>query len=209
MAGDMSIQEEANILPSIQSLAFMQVRLPLLDVSHNPDLHDKKRAQDRTTTVIKRWTALVSERQAARLKTLHYCEARPGKGDTAVLAIVDREKFDALHTFIAALSEQITTFEEAIRKLDAIGGNLWLYDVENQALSASLSEDRMKKRIAQLTAEHTLKNQRMSIEEVLKLPEYQKNLPMFEREIANSKATLAKTKPILDEMEAILESVGC
>ena len=202
MAGDTSIQEEANILQSIQSLTFMQVRLPLLDLS-------SKHAQDRTTTVIRRWTALVSERQAARLKTLQYCEARPGKGDTASLVIVDREKFDALHTFIAALSEQITTFEEVIRKLDAIGGNLWLCDVENQALSASLSEDRAKKRIAQVTAEHMLKNQRMSIEEVLKLPEYQKNMPMFEREIANSKATLAKTKPILDEMEAILESVGC
>jgi hypothetical protein len=197
----------------ITALAFMHARIPLIDY-HGTDANDQKHAQDRTTLVIKRWAALVGELQATRRKTLECCEARPGKGDAAVLAIVDREKFDVLHNSIATITEQIVTFEESIRKLDEIiaNNNLspgWLEELKYRLTSAGSGIYQQKTNITKLLAFHTQKNPRMSPEDVLKIPEFAEKRANADRLIKLDEDYLERMKPVVAEIEAVLDGAGC
>ena len=94
-------------------------RLPFIDVKHGRPM-DVKRAQDRTTGIIRTWRDLTSELKIARTKTLQCCEAKPGKGDSATLVVVDRALFDMYQDIINERAGQIEKIEEAIRELDAL-----------------------------------------------------------------------------------------
>ena len=199
-------------MSGISDLPFLVERLPLLNVGTSTNMLDQKHASDRTTHVIRKWHALNQELRAARRETLACCEARPGKGDSAILAIADRAEFDRLQEAIAARQEQIGNLEQAIVKLDALiteNGIApgYLAELQQRISGSKSSIFRQQKAISDWSTFHTKQNPRMSPEDVLKLPEFQKKRAAAEDIIKKDEAYLARMKPIVDEIERILASV--
>ncbi len=197
----------------IQSLGYVQARISLIDY-RGTDAHDQKHATDRTTLLIKRWAACVDKLQADRLKTIQCCEARPGKGDVASLVIVDRQQFDSLQEAIQGHVESIKELEQAIIKLDEIIatnglGDGWLSDLKQRLGSAGSGIYQQKTNISKLLTFYTQKNPRMSPEDVLKIPDFAARRADADRIIKLDEEYLAKTKPIVNEIEGLLEGVGC
>jgi hypothetical protein len=162
--------------------------------------------------LVRKWQALNQEVRAARRDTLACCEARAGKGDSASLAIIDRAEFDRLQEAIAARQEQIGNLEQTIVKLDGIIQDNgiapgYLAELQQRISGSKSSIFRQQKAISDWSTFHTKQNPRMSPEDVLKLPEFQKKRAAAEDIIKKDEAYLARMKPIVDEIERILASV--
>ncbi len=184
----------------------------MLNVGTSTNILDQKHASDRTTPVIRKWHALNQELRAARRETLACCEARPGKGDSAILAIADRAEFDRLQEAIAARQEQISALEQAIVKLDALiteNGIApgYLAELQQRISGSKSSIYRQQTAISNLSSFYTQQNPRMSPEDVLKLPEFVRKRGAAEDIIKKEEAYLGRMKPIVDEIERILASV--
>ncbi len=197
----------------VTALAFMQARLPLIDY-HGTDANARKHAEDRTVSLARKWAGAVDSLKAARAYTMSCLEATEGKGGAVVLKIADKPRFDALQQAIAGHQEQITSLEQAIVRLDDLvqaNGIAPGYLVElQQRISGSKSSIyRQRTAITNLSTFYTQQNPRMSPEDVLKLPEFVKKRGAAEAIIKQDEAYLEKMKPIADQIEAILESVGC
>lgn len=189
----------------------MQSRIQLIGYrGTNPN--DQKHASDPTTAIVRKWAETVDSLKAARSATMQTLEATEGKGGAVVLKIADKPRFDALRQAISSYQERITSFEEAIRKLDEIIsvnglGAGFLQDLKHRINSASSGIYQQKSNISKLTAFYTTQNPRMPPEEVLKLPEFVQKRAECERLIKLDEEYLAKFKPICDEMEGIISSV--
>lgn len=197
----------------LTALAFMQVRIPLIDY-RGSDANDAKHAKDRTVALVKRWKALNEELRSSRRGTLECCEATPGKGNTATLSIVDKERFGGLQAAIKAHTEQISSLEEAITKLDSfIEANSlapgWLEELKSRLASSASSIFTQKTNISKLSAFYTQKHPRLAPEQVLELPEFKEKRANAERIIAADKAFSERLKPLVAEIERILEGMGC
>jgi hypothetical protein len=195
----------------IQSLPFMQARIPLIDY-HGNNGNDQKHSQDRTTALVRKWSALNQELQGLRQETITCCEATPGKGNTATLSIVDRQRFDDLQEAIKARKEHIDSVADVIRKLDEIIvsnglGSGWLQDLQHRLNSASSSIYQQKSNISKYLTHFTVSNPRLPPEEVIKIPEFIEKRTEAERLIKLDEEYLAKFKPVVEEIEAILASV--
>jgi hypothetical protein len=197
----------------VTTLAFMVERLPLINY-RGTNANDQKHSQDRTVALVRKWQSLNQELRAARRDTLACCEARPGKGDSASLAIIDRAEFDRLQETIAGHMEQIGNLEQAIVKLDALiteNGIApgYLAGVQQRISGAKSSIYRQQKAISDWSAFYTKQNPRMSPEDVLRLPEFKSKRATAQKIIDADKAFVEKIKPVVDEIERVLESVGC
>lgn len=201
-------------MASIMKLPFVAARIPLLNIGTSTDANARKHSEDRTTSVIRKWATLRGELQAARGQTMNCLEATEGKGGAVVLKIADKPRFDRLQQTIADHQEQIASLEEAIRKLDdliqanALGSG-YLQDLQHRLSSSSGSIYQQKSNITKWLTFHTQKNPRMPPEDVLKLPEFVAKRAEAEKIIKADEAYLAKFKPVADEIEGILASVGC
>jgi hypothetical protein len=102
----------------VSELTFVTLRLPLLQPQS--DLVARKRAQDRTMTVIMKWSILCENLSMMRSQTLSCLEALEGKVGAVTLRIHDRAKFDSLQESIKQTSEQIGSLESAIRELNEL-----------------------------------------------------------------------------------------
>lgn len=197
----------------VSTLALVKDRLPLIDY-HGNNANDQKHSQDRTVALVRKWAGTVDALKAARSAGLQTLEVTEGKGGAVVLKIADRPRFDALQQTIASHQEQIAKIEAAIIALDQIieSNGLapgYFADLQHRLSSSSGSIYQQKSNITKWLTFHTQKNPRMPPEDVLKLPEFVAKRAEAEKIIKADEAYLAKFKPIVDEIEGILASVGC
>jgi len=200
-------------MPGISDLPFFVDRLPLIDY-RGTNANDQKHAEDRTTRVIKKWAGAMDSLKAARSATMQTLEATEGKGGAVVLRIADKPRFEALRLEIASHEEPIGNLEAAIARLDeiiqanALGAG-WLGDLQHRLSSCNSSVYQQKSNITKYLAHFTQLNPRMPPEAVLELPEFKQKRAAAEKIIESDEAHLKKMKPVVDEIERILASVGC
>jgi hypothetical protein len=191
----------------IEDLGFVKVRIPYVAMKSNQPA-DARRKADRTTAIVRRWQDLTQDLQFARSQTLQCCEARPGKGDIVTLAIVDRAQFDSLQSAIQEHVSQLANIEDALRKLDSMGAG-WHSDLKDECGQYGRVESNERARISQMSAFYVQKARNKSPEDALKDPDAIRLRGDMEDAIIAANAKLAELRPKLDQMNVILESVGC
>jgi len=191
----------------IEDLKFVIDRLPFL-ASQQDSVLKMRRAHDRTTNLVRLWFDTQDQLRLYRPESLSFCEARPGKGDTVSLVIVDRERFDTHQARIKEQSSFQTQIEEAIRKLDALGAG-WYDDLLSQVQIFGGTEYNERTRISSMTSAYIQRHRDMTPEEVLELPEVKKEREEMEQNIARSAEKLKFLRPQLQEMETLLSSCRC
>jgi hypothetical protein len=200
-------------MAGLMELPFVEARLPLLEMAGNNNVLDRKHAGDRTTTLFRRYMATVDDLAETRAATIHCLEVIEGKGGSVTLKIADRPFWDELQAKIVTTTAQIADMETAIIAIDRIIAenklSIWFDDMKARLNSAGNSIYTQESNITRLTAFFTTQNPRMAPEAVLKLPEYVTKRKEAETIIEKDKANLERFKPIVDEVERVLKSVGC
>lgn len=194
-------------MDKIEDLGFVKMRLPLLEPQQDSAIK-VRRSADRTTALVRRWVELRDRLKSARVDTLFFCEARPGKGDAVNLVVADREGFDTAQEQIASLSEDFEKAESAIREL-AAGGFGWYDEILSQIQIHGQTEDFEKRRLNQIVAAAMMRYNTMAPDDVLKLDEVKANREDSEATIEASRKRLEELRPRLQELEGILASCGC
>lgn len=186
-------------LDRIEDLSFVKDRQSLLSKSPTEE-------EDRTVEIVRRWHNLGAQLQIARRETMTCCEARPGKGDLAVLAVVDRAKFDGYQGVIKEHEQQIAVLENAIRELDEIDAP-HLIQLRHQ-----LGGARSNRANAQKMYQNWLGD---AIKSFPSIDAAKANEAVVQREKALAEAKAAEDKavkeisPKIEQITSILEAVGC
>ncbi len=200
-------EQEPPVILHVESLPFFRVRVRFLGgndfTGTQADL-----AADPTTEVIRRWKAHKDELRAARLQTLQCCEARPGKGDTAILAVIDPEAFSALQDAIKMHEEQIASLEAAIRKLDSINAG-FLCNLISQIEGAKSNSQQVHRVYSGWLAEHIKRYPTQSIDEIGQMADVKRRAEALEVAKESEKKITRETEPKIQAIRAILRSVGC
>ncbi len=196
----------------IKELPFVQARLPLLDASSLHDSADRNRSRDRTVEPVRRWVALTEELRTLRPLTMGCVEVRPGKGDAVTLVVVDKPRLTELWAAIDGYSEKVEAFEEAIRKLDGLGPDMWYSTLSQRCSLLTQTEEKHKRQLAaegaKALARHA--NSGKALDEILEIDSrYQQIKEVLDADLEASKKTLAELAPKYEELKSILESVGC
>lgn len=133
-------------------------------------------------------------------------EAIEGKDEVVTLKILDRPAWDALQEVITENTSKISNLETAIIRLDELGGP-WFSELLDRVNSTGREENFWKHRIATMTATAIAKTgneaEAEKDAEVVRV----KQLAREATDAAN--AELEKLRPLLEEIESILEGVGC
>jgi hypothetical protein len=164
--------------------------------------------------VVRKWKSLSDELRAARANTLQYCEARPSKGDSVTLAVVDKEGFSLQQALIVELAEDLAKIEDVIRKMDALsnGSQIWYSDLSAKEGSLEGVEDRHRRQLQSWAALAMTKSTAKGAtpEEILIQDEqYQKVLKAATEDTEAAKKDLELLKPKLDSLRALLEAAEC
>jgi len=187
----------------------MAARLPLLQ----PSLKDPisaKRATDRTVGPIRRWRVLTENLPMIRMQTMTTLEATEGKSGAVTLRVCDREKFDALQKTIKDYQEQIAVLEEGIRKLDAIGADLWIDDLQSRLSSLAATKAQQRKVLATWANAAISKPvyRGLTPEEILGKDElYLHHKQLCEAQISKAKAEYDALLPVVEKTEEVLGSL--
>jgi hypothetical protein len=191
---------------NIEYLKFFQDRLRYAVEPKNVSPHEKKMAEDRTVAVVRLWESLNKELRTARGATIACLEAIEGKGEVVTLKILDRPAWDALQEVITGNTSKISNLETAIIRLDELGGP-WFSELLDRVNSTGREENSWKQRIATMTAAAIAKTgneaEAEKDDEVVRV----KQLAREATDAAN--VELKKLRPLLEEIESILEGVGC
>jgi hypothetical protein len=163
-------------------------------------------AEDRTVAVVRLWESLNEELRTARGATMACLEAIEGKDEVVMLKILDRPAWDALQEVITENTSKISNLETAIIRLDELGGP-WFSELLDRVNSMGREENSRKQRIATMTAAAVAKirdeAEAEKDDDVVRV----KQLAREATDAAN--AELEKLRPLLEEIESILEGVGC
>ncbi len=190
---------------------FFMERARLLEGTGGPI--DQKHGKDRTTSLVRKYRASEDALRRDRAATLGCLAARPGKGGAVVFEVVDSERFDRLQEAIAGHAEELKKLEGAITEIDSIvaANRLpsWFDDMKQRLNSSSNSIYTQKNMISQLVAFNAAQNPQLSPEEVLELPEFTTRRKEADDLIKREEEYLANYRPIVEQIEAILESAGC
>ena len=191
---------------NIEDLKFFQDRLRYAVEPKNVSPHERKMAEDRTVAVVRLWESLNEELRTARGATMACLEAIEGKGKVVTLKILDRPAWDALQEVITENTSKISNLETAIIRLDELGGP-WFSELLDRVNSMGREENSRKQRIATMTAAAVAKirdeAEAEKDDDVVRV----KQLAREATDAAN--AELEKLRPLLEEIESILEGVGC
>ena len=191
---------------NIEDLKFFQDRLRYAVEPKNVSPHERKMAEDRTVAVVRLWESLNEELRTARGATMACLEAIEGKGEVVTLKILDRPAWDALQEVITENTSKISNLETAIIRLDELGGP-WFSELLDRVNSMGREESSRKQRIATMTAAAVAKirdeAEAEKDDDVVRV----KQLAREATDAAN--AELEKLRPLLEEIESILEGVGC
>ena len=191
---------------NIEDLKFFQDRLRYAVEPKNVSPHERKMAEDRTVAVVRLWESLNEELRTARGATMACLEAIEGKGEVVTLKILDRPAWDALQEVITENTSKISNLETAIIRLDELGGP-WFSELLDRVNSMGREENSRKQRIATMTAAAVAKirdeAEAEKDDDVVRV----KQLAREATDAAN--AELEKLRPLLEEIESILEGVGC
>lgn len=190
---------------NIEDLKFFQDRLRYAVEPKNVSPHERKMAEDRTVAVVRLWESLNEELRTARGATMACLEAIEGKGEVVTLKILDRPAWDALQEVITENTSKISNLETAIIRLDELGGP-WFSELLDRVNSMGREENSRKQRIATMTAAAAKTRDEAEAEkddDVVRV----KQLAREATDAAN--AELEKLRPLLEEIESILEGVGC
>lgn len=195
-------------MSAVESLNFFKERAELA----GPNGFQISRAHaDRTVDVVRKWLMVGESLRAARSETMGCLEALSGKGGKVELAIADPDRFNALQESIEAHREGMEALETAIRELDAMGAPMF-EELNYKVGSLGHSEHAERQQIANMSAAYIQRraNSGKTPDEILAAdPEFQRLKGLCEKRMEQSKARYAELKPKLDQMKAILESVGC
>ena len=191
---------------NIEDLKFFQDRLRYAVEPKNVSPHEEKMAEDRTVAVVRLWESLNEELRTARGATIACLEAIEGKDEVVMLKILDRPAWDALQEVITENTSKISNLETAIIRLDELGGQ-WFSELLDRVNSMGREENSWKQRIATMTAAAIAKTrdeaEAEKDDDVVRV----KQLAREATDAAN--AELEKLRPLLEEIESILEGVGC
>ena len=191
---------------NIEDLKFFQDRLRYAVEPKNVSPHERKMAEDRTVAVVRLWESLNEELRTARGATMACLEAIEGKGEVVTLKILDRPAWDALQEVITENTSKISNLETAIIRLDELGGP-WFSELLDRVNSMGREENSRKQRIATMTAAAIAKTrdeaEAEKDDDVVRV----KQLAREATDAAN--VELEKLRPLLEEIESILEGVGC
>lgn len=194
----------------ITDLPFFMERTRLLEGANGP--LDQKHSRDRTTALVRKYQSVEAALRRDRAATLSCLSARPGRGGV-VFEVVDPEHFGSLQDAIAGHVEELQKLEGVITQIDniiAANGLLpWLDDQKQRLSSSGNSILTQKSTISRLIAFNAAQNPHLSPEEVLKLPEFTERRKEADSLIEREKEYLATFKPLVEEIERLLESVGC
>jgi len=194
----------------IKDLPWVRARLSLFQAG-NRDAVALKRAQDRTSLLVRRWQTLTENLSMIRAQTMTAIEATESKGGAVTLRIFDRPKFDAIKQSIRSQEEQITGLEGAIRELDGMHAGFIseMHDLRS-SLGAVEAQQRTMLNSWAATALQKRPNIRLPAEEVLATDQlYLQKKAQVETQIKNAKEGLDVLLPQIEKVEAILEGVGC
>ncbi|NBJ15762.1 MAG: hypothetical protein FNP40_09360 [Dehalobacter sp. 4CP] len=195
-------------MSAIESLNFFKERVELA----GPNGFQISRAHaDRTVAVVRKFLESRDSLRTARQETMTCLAALPGKGGKVELAIADPDRFNALQESIEAHSECMEALETAIRELDAMGAPMF-EELNYKVGSLGHSEHAERQQIANMTSGYLARraNSGKTPDEILAAdPEYNRLKALCEKRIEQSNKQHAELKPKLDQMKAILESVGC
>lgn len=194
----------------IENLKFFKDRLELA----GPDGRqiNRPRADDRTTSVIRKYLNVSSALKQARQATISHCEAIEGKGGIVSLRVVDRPAFEALQAQIKAESAERAALETVIKALDDLGPDTWYSDIEDAAGSfgrVEFGENARLSNLASATLARRMNTGKPSSQILAEDDEYQRFSRIASDQIADANRQLAILRPKLEAMRAILESVGC
>ena len=195
----------------IEDLPFMVARLPLLRDEGRVDPVGRKRATDPTMGPVREWGVLVDSLPVVRSQTMGCLEAVEGKGGAVSLKVCDRPKFDSIQQTISSTVDRIAVLETAIKKLDEIGADLWLDDLNARLSSAKGIEAQQMERLRAVAAVVTGKPiyRGLGPEEALKSDEqYQRQKAIAESQIASAKAEISRLEPVAAGIREILESIA-
>lgn len=191
----------------ILELPFVAARLHLLDIRQGGP-GEVKRSKDRTTSLVRRWRDATVELRDARRMTLDACEARPGKGGSVSLAVVDQTLFDQCQEIIKSLAGEVDTLENVIRQLNDLGGEFF-DNIEAACQVHGPVEEKERRKLSAMTAEYIRRNPNLTPEEVLQLPDVLSWKAQMEATTRASKAALETLRPRMHQMDRLLSSVGC
>jgi hypothetical protein len=175
---------------NIEDLKFFQDRLRYAVEPKNVSPHERKMAEDRTVAVVRLWESLNEELRTARGATMACLEAIEGKDEVVMLKILDRPAWDALQEVITENTSKISNLETAIIRLDELGGP-WFSELLDRVNSVGREENTRDEAEAEKD------------DDVVRV----KQLAREATDAAN--AELEKLRPLLEEIESILEGVGC
>ena len=195
----------------IETLPFVVARLPLLRDEGRVDPVSRKRATDPTMRPVREWLILVDRLPMVRSQTMECLEATEGKGGAVSLKVCDRPKFDSIQQTISATVDRIAFLETAIKKLDEIGADLWLDDIDARLSSAKGIEAQQMDRLRAVAAGVTGKPMYRGLgpEEALKRDEqYQRQKAIAESQIASAKAEILRLEPVAASIREILEAIA-
>ena len=194
-------------MSEIESLPFVKARLPYLEKGSWRGSEEQK-ATDPTTEPVRRLYGTKEALQVARLETLKCCEARPGKGDTAILAVVDREGFDHLQDTIKTHTEKIAALEQAILELDSMAAP-FLFELSGQISGVKSEVEYIQKMYSTFLGNGLQHWPNKDIEEVKKDPEIMKKFEMLQQAKAAEEKAVRELEPQIERIKFILEAVGC
>lgn len=194
----------------IESLKFFQDRVEL--AGPNGSQVDRVKCNDRTVAVVRKWLSLNQALKAARAETMQTLEARPGKGDSVSLMVMDRERFDRLQETIKAQSEQILALGTAIMRLDEMGPDLWFARLEFHTGNCGRVEFGENQRLNNISAailQRKANSGKTSAQILAEDEEYQKFKCLADEAIKQATEQLKTLRPQLTQVTSILESVSC
>ena len=194
-------------MPNIEGLPFVRARLSL---EGRGDPVSRKRATDPTSGPVREWRVLMDSLPMVRSQTVSCLEAVEGKGGVVSLKVCDKPKFDNIQQTIASTVKRIVILEAAITKLDEIGPDLWLDELNARLSSAKGIEVQQMERLRAVAAGVTAKPiyRGLGPEEALKRDEqYQRQKAIAESQISGAKADISRLEPVAARIREILESL--
>lgn len=192
----------------IMDTAFVKARLPYIKDDGSRRGAEEQKASDPTTKAVRLLCGAKEALQLARLGSLKCCEARPGKGDTAILSVVDREGFDQLQDTIKTNTEKIAALEKAITELDSIAAP-FLFVLSGLVSGAQSEVEYLQKRYSTVLGAGLQHWPNKGVEEVKKDPEIMQKAQMLEEAKAAEEKTVRELEPQIERIKSILAGVGC
>jgi hypothetical protein len=202
-----TLGQESPVFLPIESLPFVKARVRYL-AGNDFTGSQADMASDPTVELLRRWKLQKDKLHDARLKTLQCCEARPGKGDAAFLAVVDQETFSNLQAAIKTHMEQITSLETAIRELDLIGAG-FLCNLISQIDGAKSNTQQVHRVYSGWLAAHIKRYPTQSVDEINQMADVKQRAEALEVAKNAEERITRELEPKILAIREILSAVEC